>query len=274
MNKIRTLIIDDEPLAREGIRLLLQRDPEIEITGECSDGKAALKAIKNNIVDLLFLDIQMPEMNGFEVLKNIRSDEFPAIIFVTAYDKYALEAFKYHALDYLLKPFNDEQFYKSLSNAKEYIHLKKYKQLSKSILTLIKDYDEHKNPVENKIPVEPEGQKSPYLNRIPISIAGHIHVIKVNEIDWIEAADYYAKLHVGNKTHLLRETMINLEVKLDPSKFIRIHRSTIVNIDRITELEPYFNGEYYVILNSGQKLKLSRSYKSKLKKSINFQKLG
>jgi two-component system LytT family response regulator len=262
MNKIQTLVVDDEPLAREGILLLLKKDPEIEIIGECNNGRQAVKVLKDESIDLLFLDIQMPEMNGFQVLEDISSENMPVVIFVTAYNQYAIQAFKVHALNYLLKPFSDEQFYTALKHAKDYIKMKNFKELSKRMINLLEN---HSTDILGK---EISQKDSKYINRIAISSTGRVYFIKVNEIEWIEASDYYVQLHTGNKTHLLRETMNNLETKLNPAKFMRIHRSTIVNLDCIQGIEPYFNGEYLVILNNGTKLKVSRNRKDSLKKIL------
>ena len=248
--KIRTLIVDDEPLARQNLRVLLKADPEIEIAGECGSGHEALKAIQAQPPDLLFLDIQMPEMNGFDVLKRIDTERIPAIIFVTAFDQYALKAFEVHALDYLLKPFDDARFEKALRQAKAQIEQREINNLSRKLFALLED---------RAAPQADKTERTNYLARLMIKSSSRVFFLKTDEIDWIAADDYYVKLHVGRKSHLLRETMNELEIKLDPEKFLRIHRSTIVNIDRIKELHPHFNGDYMVILHDGTELKLSRS---------------
>ncbi len=246
--KIKTLIVDDEPLAREKVKRLLRDEDNVEIIGECGDGKEALSAIKNLSPDLVFLDIQMPEMTGFEVLKYIGASRLPVVIFATAYDQYALQAFDVHALDYLLKPFNRERFHRAVTRARELIGSHDPDNLDKRLRALLADLKTEKK----------------YLERLVIKSVGRVFFIKINEIDWIEAAGNYVKLHVGRESHMLRETMNGLESKLDPEKFLRIHRSTLVNIDRIKELHPLFSGDYTVMLQNGAELTLSRSYRDRL----------
>lgn len=248
MTKIRTLIVDDESLARERIKRYLGAESDIEIVGECANGKEAVESIGSLSPDLLFLDIQMPEMDGFGVLEAIGLQKVPAIIFVTAYDKYALKAFEVHALDYLLKPFNRERFRRSLARAREQLDHDRMGQLDQRLLSLLEDLK-----AEQK-----------HLDRLVVRSVGRVFFLKTDEIDWIEAAGNYVRLHVGREGHLLRETMNRLEAKLNPDKFLRIHRSTLVNIDRIKELQPLFSGDYTVILRDGRQLTLSRSYRDKL----------
>ena len=254
MEKIRTVIVDDEPLARRNIRLLLEKDPEIEIVDECRNGREAVNALKNLIPELVFLDIQMPEMDGFDVLAAVGPEKIQAIIFVTAFDQYALKAFEVHALDYLLKPFDDARFKKALSQAKKQIEQRQINQISRKLLALLEDREHNL------------GAKKPdsYLSRLMIKLASRVVLLNVSEIDWIEADGNYAKLHVGKKSHLLREKMHDLEAQLDPKKFVRIHRSIIVNLERIKEMHPHFNGDYIVVLKDGSQLKLSRSRREHL----------
>ena len=253
--KIRVLIVDDELLAREGIRVLAQRDPELEIIGECADGASALTAIREKSPDLVFLDIQMPEMDGFDVLEKVGADKIHAIIFVTAFDQYALKAFEVHALDYLLKPFDDVRFEKALQQAKSQIEQREINKLSKKLLALLEDR------VSDR---EHRAQEKTYLHRLMIKLANRVLLLKVADIDWIEADGNYAKLHVGNKAHMLREKMHDLESQLDPDTFVRVHRSIIVNLDRIKELHPHFNGDYVIVLADGTQLRLSRSRREQL----------
>lgn len=251
--KIKTLIIDDEPLARRNLRLLLEKDPQIEILEECRNGREAVKAIHTLSPDLIFLDIQMPEMDGFDVLARVGPERIQAIIFVTAFDQYALKAFDVHALDYLLKPFDDERFFHALERAKSQIEAREIDRLSKRLLALLEQREGERN-----------SSKQDYLTRLMIKISGRVVLLKVEEIDFIEADGNYAKLHVGRKAHLLRERMHDLETRLDPAKFVRIHRSVIVNLDRIKEMHPHFNGDYVVVLEDGRQLKLSRSRRENL----------
>jgi two-component system LytT family response regulator len=249
------LIIDDEPLARRNVRLLLEKDPQIEILDECRNGQEAVKAIEALSPDLIFLDIQMPEMDGFDVLARVGPEQIQAIIFVTAFDQYALKAFDVHALDYLLKPFDDERFAHALERAKSQIEAREIDRLSKRLLALLEDRQSERKGSR---------QRTDYLTRLMIKISGRVVLLKVDEIDFIEADGNYAKLHVGRKAHLLRERMHDLEGRLDPAKFVRIHRSVIVNLDRIKEMHPHFNGDYIVVLEDGRKLRLSRTRRENL----------
>ena len=253
--KIRTLIIDDEPLARRNLRLLLEKDPQIEILDECRNGREAVKAINTLSPDLIFLDIQMPEMDGFDVLERVGPEHIQAIIFVTAFDQYALKAFDVHALDYLLKPFDDERFVHALERAKSQIEAREIDRLSKRLLALLEERESERNGAR---------ERPNYLTRLMIKVSGRVMLLKVEEIDFIEADGNYAKLHVGRKSHLLREKMHDLEGRLDPARFVRIHRSVIVNLDRIKEMHPHLNGDYIVVLEDGRQLRLSRSRRENL----------
>lgn len=246
--KINTLIVDDEPLARDRVKRFLRDEHDINIIGECGNGREAVSAIKEKKPDLVFLDIQMPEKNGFEVVKSLDSKIMPSVIFVTAYDQYALQAFDVHALDYLLKPFNRERLHKAVSHARDQIETKRMGNLDERLASLIADL---------------RGEKK-YLERLVVKSVGRVFFLKVDEIDWIEAAGNYVKLHAGREAHMIRETMNGIEAKLDPDKFLRIHRSTVVHIDRIKELHPMFSGDYAVILRNGTELALSRNYRERL----------
>ena len=253
--RIKTLIVDDEPLARRNLRVLLEKDPQIEIVDECRNGREAVKAINTLSPDLIFLDIQMPEMDGFDVLARTGPEHIQAIIFVTAFDQYALKAFDVHALDYLLKPFDDERFAHALQRAKTQIEAREINRLSKRLLALLEERESERKGSE-------ETEK--YLTRLMIKDAGRVMLLKVDEIDFIEADGNYAKVHAGRKSHLLREKMNELEARLDPAKFVRIHRSIIVNLERIKEMHPHFNGDYIVVLEDGRKLRLSRTRREHL----------
>lgn len=244
---IRTLIVDDEPLARERVKRFLRDESDISLVGECGNGREAIKAIREKDPDLVFLDIQMPEKNGFEVIRSLGEKELPTVVFVTAYDQYALQAFDVHALDYLLKPFNRDRIHRAVARAREQIEHRKLGNLDERLTSLIADL---KN-----------GKK--YLERLVVKSVGRVFFLKTDEIDWIEAAGNYVKLHVGRDSHMIRETMNGIEGKLDPDKFLRIHRSTVVNIDRIKELHPMFSGDYAVILRDGKELALSRNYRER-----------
>lgn len=238
-SRIRALIVDDEALARSSVMVLLRNDPEIEILGECASGVEALAEIRRQRPDLVFLDVQMPECDGFDVLEMLGGDSLPAIVFVTAYDQYALRAFEAGALDYVLKPFDNTRFERALARAKERIR---------------------------------HGRTQPRkVERLAIKSAGQISFLKISDIDWIEAADYYASLHVGLKTHLLRRSMDELERELGESAFCRIHRSTIVNLERVRGLKVNEDGEYDVLLDSGARLRMSRRYRKELQARLGVE---
>ncbi len=226
------LVVDDEPLARSNLTVLLPLQPDIEVIGECGSGREALAAIRAHRPDLVFLDVQMPEYDGFDVLELIGGDLPPAIVFVTAYDRYALRAFEVGALDYLLKPFDDARFELALGRARERLRQRR----------------DHPARIE----------------RVVVKSAGQVLFLKTAEIDWIGAADYYASLHVGPRTHLLRRTLSELEQELDPGVFCRIHRSTIINIDRLRSLDMGADGEYAACLKDGTRLRVSRRYRKSL----------
>ncbi len=234
--KIRTLIVDDEPLARSNLAVLLRADPEIGVVGECGSGEEALGEIRVANPDLLFLDVQMPECDGFDVLELLGRNLPLAIVFVTAYDQYALRAFEAGALDYLLKPFDNARFELALSRAKHRIRLGR--------------------------------DRAPKLERVVIKTAGQISFVKISEIDWIEAADYYACLHVGARSHLLRRSLSDLEEDLDPNAFCRVHRSSIVNLERVRGLKLTPDGEYEVLLDTGTSVRLSRRYRKHLQERL------
>ncbi len=262
MNPIRTLIVDDEPLAREGIRLLIENKPAFQVIGECGSGAEALEFLNQQPADLLFIDVQMPEMNGIEAAAAIRQEPMPIVVFVTAYDQYALEAFRVHALDYLLKPFNDAQFYSVLDRIRALVEQRQFKDLSDRLIQMLSQYHQARNAFQ---PISPA---TDYITRIPVTADGKIVFIRTSDIEWIEAADYYVEIHTRSGMFLHRETMNRLESQLDPKKFFRIHRSTIVPLGSIQALEPYFNGEYYVVLENGRKFKLSKNRADELKRQL------
>jgi len=258
--KIRTLIIDDEPHAREGIRIRLKKYPEIDIAGECSSGLQAVATINNLKPDLVFLDIQMPEMNGFEVLRKLDVRPLPIVVFVTAYDTYAVKAFEVHALDYVLKPINDRRFNDTLRSVlSEFNHrnLEKYARALQKVAHEALESDG--NPVrENRQAAA--NDSSPYLHRLMVKSKEQIFVISAADIEWLESAGDYVYVHASAQKHLVRETMTSLEQRLDPARFIRIHRSALVNLQKVKSLRPTEHGDYDLFLSSGVKLKLSRTY--------------
>jgi two-component system LytT family response regulator len=237
--RIRALVVDDEPLARSNLTVLLRRDPEIDVVRECGSGVEALAEIRGSKPDLVFLDVQMPECDGFDVLEMLGGELPPAVVFVTAYDQYALRAFEAGALDYLLKPFDNARFDRALGRAKERIAHEK--------------------------------TSPPVMERFAVKSAGQVSFLKASEIDWIEAADYYSCLHVGARTHLLRRSMAELDEELDQTVFCRIHRSTIVKLDRVRGMKLNESGEYDVLLEDGTKLRLSRRYRKELQSRLNVR---
>jgi len=263
MDVIKTLIVDDERLARETLRLLLKNHKQVEIIGECENGSEAVKVLQKEALDLVFLDIQMPELNGFDVIQKVGPEKMPVVIFVTAYDQYALQAFEARALDYLLKPFDDERFDQALERAIERIHQRQVGELSTRLVDLIGSKTD-----SGTMRVNNEPSKGSFLERIMIKERGSMFFIKVDEIDWVEAAGDYVSIHVGPKSHLLRETMSGLMKKLNPRQFVRVHRSSIVKVDSIRELKPYFHGDYIIILKNGKELKLSRRYWDQVEKVL------
>ena len=246
--KIRTMIVDDEELGRERVRMMLAEHPDIDVVAECSDGPEAVKTIERERPDLVFLDVQMPGMNGFEVLESLEGEPLPAVVFVTAHDDYALRAFDIHALDFLLKPFDNGRFEKTLERARVQVSQTRGTAVDSRILSLLEDLKSDRK----------------YPERLIVKSGGRVFFLRTEEIDWVEAAGNYVRLHERNESHLLRESMKNMEAKLDPKLFVRIHRSAIVNVDRIKELEPWFHGEYIVIMRDGTRLTSSRVFSDRL----------
>ena len=240
--KLRALIVDDEMVARRRIRRLLTAEPDIVVAGECADGASAITAIERERPDLVFLDIQMPELDGFGVLRRIDLGELPSIVFVTAYDRYALRAFDVHAIDYLLKPFTRERFRRALGRAREQIGRRSEDPGLSALAEALR------NPPR-------------YLNRVAVRTSSRIVLVDLADVDWIEAADNYVRLHARRREYLLRETLASLEQQLDPQRFARIHRSAIVQIDRIAELHPAKHGDMDVVLKTGEILTMTRTWR-------------
>jgi two-component system LytT family response regulator len=253
---LRTLIVDDEPLARERLRSLLAGDADVEVVGECADGRSAVSAIRDLDPDLVFLDVQMPALNGLGVVAEVGADRMPATVFVTAFDRYAVRAFDVNAVDYLLKPFDRDRFAEALRRAKAQVGRRADAGVRDRLLALL---------AESRAAPQPPPSAT---ERLAVKSGGKVVFVRVDEIDWIEAAGNYCRLHVGKQTHLLRETMAALETRLNPKKFVRIHRSTIMNLERVRELQPYFHGDYVVVLRDGTQLTLSRTYRQKLHEII------
>ncbi|HEX2790455.1 MAG TPA: response regulator [Steroidobacteraceae bacterium] len=254
---IRTVIADDEELARRGLRALSQRYDDVELVCECRNGREAVAAIHRHRPDLVFLDVQMPGKTGFDVISAIADIQRPHIVFVTAYDTFALRAFEVHALDYLLKPVNEERFDEALARVREAMSHATDNAIVQRIRQVAADMQVATSP-----------SKVSAVDRLPIKVDGHIIVIRVAEIDWIEADRDYVSVHVGGKTWLMRETIAAVELRLALSGFVRIHRSALVNAERVKELRPQDKGEYTVVLNDGTKLKLTRHYRASVERLV------
>jgi two-component system LytT family response regulator len=246
--KIRALIVDDEPLARQRIRLLTRDEPDLELVGDCASGKDALAAIERDPPDLLFLDVQMPEMDGFELLRKLPRERLPVVIFTTAFDQHAVRAFEAHALDYLLKPFKPERFKAAVARAREHLANQQASSAARGLLDLL--------AARQGLPAAPPVPN--YLTRLTIKTDDRVVVIKTADIDCIDSAGNYVAVNVGKESHILRETLNALEAQLDPEKFLRVSRSVIVNLDRVKELQPMFKGEHIIVLQNGKRLAMTR----------------
>jgi two-component system LytT family response regulator len=250
---IRVLIVDDERMARKRLRTLLAREADIEVIGECATGRSAVEAIRTQSPHLVFLDVQMPEMDGFAVVRELGVDAAPMIVFVTAFDQYAIQAFEVDALDYLTKPFDRERFASTLARARRQIDLTSSAhggsaiELRTRLAALLSRLD-----------------SSAYAERLMVKSGGRVIFLNADEVDWIEASGNYVKLHVGRETHLVHEGIGSLAERLDPTRFIRIHRATLVHVDRIREMQPWFHGDAVLILRDGTKLSVSRTYRKGL----------
>lgn len=258
--RVRVLVVDDEPLARETLRLLMRGDTGVDIVGECASGREAVEAITRLSPDLVFLDIQMPELDGFQTLARLAAVR-PVIVFVTAYDRYALKAFDAHALDYLVKPFTDERFHEALARAKQHVHQRAFGALGERVLSLLRAQGLAVPDAPASLPARP-------LDRLAVKAQGRVIFVRTADIDWIEACDDHIRLHVGTAAHELRQPLKELAARLDPRRFVRIHRSAIVNLDRVRELQPHFHGSYLVILKSGASLPLSRARRDALRAAL------
>jgi two-component system LytT family response regulator len=248
---IRTLIVDDEPLARRSLQLLLAGDPLIEVAGECKNGREALARLSGDSFELVLLDVQMPGMDGFELLARLPAARLPAVVFVTAHDRHALRAFEVAAVDYLLKPFNNARFGRAIARAKDAIRLGHARQLTQRLLTTL-------GAMAAAGPGTQDGHVDGSLDRLVVKDSGRVVVVPACDIDWIEAEDYYAGIHVGGRVHLVREPLRDLAQRLAPRQFVRVHRSALVNVARIKELRPLPRGESEIVLGDGTRLRLSR----------------
>ena len=256
---MRVLIVDDERIAREGVRSLAETEPDVKVVGECGDGAAAVTALKRGGVDVLLLDIQMPGMDGFAVLRAIPEEQLPVVIFLTAFDQHALKAFDAQALDYVVKPFSDARFRKAIDRARMQVRQRRLGRASEGLAALVASL---RTPAS--VGVEPK-----FLARIPVRSIGKVAYVKVDDIAWVGAADYYAELHtMDGRTHLVRETMQNLEERLDPARFIRVHRSAIVSLEQVSEIRTDSAERQFVVLRDGTKLPLGRSRREALEGAL------
>jgi two-component system, LytTR family, response regulator len=251
MNVLRVGIADDEPLARERIRSLLDGRPEYEIVVECSDGAEAAAALREHELDVFFLDVQMPDLDGFQALEAAGDASLPIIVFVTAFHDYAIRAFEVRALDYLLKPFDRARFEETLRRVEHQLATRRTGVLSPEVVQLLRELS--------------TGAGETYTSRFAVKSRSGIYFVRSEEVDWIDAEGNYVALHTAGRKHLLRQTIKSVEARLDPAKFVRVHRSAIINVDRLKKLEPYFHGEYVVTLHDGTTLTSSRSYSDRLR---------
>ncbi len=264
MKPIPTLIVDDEPAARAALVELLQRDVEIAVVGECAGGRQAVNLVREHGPELMFLDIQMPGMNGFGVIGEIEPDRLPVVVFVTAYDKHALQAFEVHAVDYLLKPFSDARFVEALNGAKNQVRQRRLGALDHHVAALASAYAEPANGGQQES-ARAKGDGTHHLEQLLIRVAGRLARVRTADIDWIDADGDTVRIRVGQMTYSLRATMDKLETELAPIGFVRIHRSTIVNVERVKELQPYYREDFVAVLRDGTRLKVSRSRLETLK---------
>lgn len=270
MTKIRALIVDDEPLARQRIRLLARDVVELEITAECQGGADALTAIERDAPDLIFLDVQMPEMDGFDLLQKFPRETTPAIIFTTAYDQHAVRAFEAHALDYLLKPIQPERFQAAIARAREHLANQHARSTVQGLLNLLAE--KQNASALATIPTAATGPaKTNFLTRLTVKCEDKVVVIKTVDIDSIESAGNYVAVNVGRESHILRETLNTLEAQLDPESFLRVSRSAIVNLDRVKELQPMFKGEHIIVLQNGKRLTMTRGLMREVEQALKFR---
>ncbi|HET7873383.1 MAG TPA: LytTR family DNA-binding domain-containing protein [Terriglobales bacterium] len=258
--KIRALIVEDELLARQRIRLMATDEPDLEIIGECGSGADALASIERDSPDLLFLDVQMPEMDGFELLQRLPREQLPLVIFTTAYDKHAVRAFEAHALDYLLKPFQPDRFKAAVAHAREQLVTRRESSAARGLLDLLAS----RQGLSVAAPVQ-------YLTRLTIKGDDKVSIIKTAEIDSIESAGNYVSVNVGKQGYILRQSLNALEKQLDPEQFLRVSRSTIVNLERVKELQPMFKGEHIIVLQNGKKLPMTRGLLRGVERALKFR---
>jgi two-component system LytT family response regulator len=285
---IRVLLADDEPLARRRLLRFLHAEPDVDVVAECAGGESALAALRDREVDLAILDVQMPDADGFQVVASFGAERMPAVIFVTAYDEYAVRAFEVHALDYLLKPVTAERFGEAFRRARRHLERDAAARTGERLRALLAQVMEEEPAAAPSrggegsaagaaasagagpllAPLAPLAPTR-YADRLTVKGDGRVFLVRVSDVDWIEAHGNYVRVHAGSATHLIRDTISALERSLNPAHFARIHRSTIVNLDRIREMQPWFAGDYVVILRDGTRLKLTRTYRDQLQARLN-----
>ena len=259
---IRVLLADDEPLGRRRLVRFLRAEPDADVVAECGSGEEAARAIAGGEADLVFLDVQMPDLDGFGVIARVGADRMPPVVFVTAYDAYAVRAFEVHALDYLLKPVTAERFAAAFARARDHLDRASSARMGRRLQAMLAQVvaDGGAGPAD----AAPPPARPRYVDRLQVKADGRVYFVRADDVDWCEADGNHVRLHVGAATHTIRETITALDAALRPDRFARIHRSTIVNVDRIKELQPWFAGDYLVILRDGTQLKLSRTYREQL----------
>jgi two-component system, LytTR family, response regulator len=268
--KIRTLVVDDEPLARRRLARLLEAQDGVEVVGVCANGRDAVRAVREESPDLLFLDVQMPELDGFGVLRELGAERMPAVVFVTAYDRYAIQAFEVHALDYLLKPYTPDRLSAAVQRASRQLH--RSESATERLAELLEHLDRERRDLSTRLngaaqgpaPAAAPASAPARTGRLLVKEGERMFFVPVERVDWLEAEGNYVRLHCGREAHLVRGTLGGMEEQLDPRSFTRIHRSTIVNVDRVKEVRPWFAGDYQVKLHDGTELRLSRRYRDRL----------
>ena len=254
--RLRVVIADDEPLARDCIRLALRAESDVEVVAECADGRETVAAIRRLDPDLVFLDVQMPALDGFGVVDTIGAERMPAVVFVTAYDAHALRAFALHAMDYVLKPFDDHRFRETLTHARRQLRLERESEMGRRLAAVVAEYGVRDGRAARAAPA--------HVTRVLVRHGDRMQFVQTDEVDWFESAGNYVRLHVGSRTELVRATLAGLARQLDPARFVRIHRSTIVNVARIREVHPWFGGDYTATLADGTELRVSRHFRDGL----------
>jgi two-component system LytT family response regulator len=266
--RLRVVIADDEPLARDCMRLALREQRDVEILAECADGPQTIAAIREHAPDIVFLDVQMPAMDGFEVIASVGAEEFPAVVFVTAYDAHAIRAFEVHALDYVLKPFDDARILAALERARTRVNERRHGELGRRLAQLVRELPDEFTSAGTPAQATSESARAPLLRRFAIRDGDRVRFVAARDVEWIEADGNYVVLHANEQQHRVRGVLGRLVKQLDPRVFMRVHRSAIVNLEAIREVQPWFGGDYIAILRSGAKVRVSRMHAAQLLRPI------